>query len=62
MVVLNSEVKGERNRIDPGVLDRCRRPGGPHPGCYHETEGPRKPINPYNRGCSIILRCRHGQD
>ncbi|RXH98010.1 hypothetical protein DVH24_010335 [Malus domestica] len=55
LVVLNSEVKG-----DPGVLDPCKRPGGPHRGCNATTEGPRQPANPYNRGCSRILRCRDG--
>ncbi|KAM1873957.1 hypothetical protein ACFX13_007740 [Malus domestica] len=31
MVVLNSKVNAERNRIHPGILDPCKRPGGPHP-------------------------------
>ncbi|KAM1448888.1 hypothetical protein ACFXTN_007241 [Malus domestica] len=62
MVVLNSEVKAERNRIHPGVLNPCKRPGGPHPGCNGDVKSPPQPANPYNRGCSMILRCRRGHD
>ncbi|KAM2000593.1 hypothetical protein ACFX16_007883 [Malus domestica] len=43
MVVLNSEVKAERNRIHPRVLDPCKRPGGPHPGCNDDVKSPPQP-------------------
>ncbi|KAM1646180.1 hypothetical protein TB2_007487 [Malus domestica] len=62
MVVLNSGVKAERNHIPPGVLDPCKRPGGPHLGCNGDVKSPPQPANPYNRGCSMILRCRSGHD
>jgi len=42
--------------IDPGVLDPCKRPGGPYPGC--PTNEHSKPANPWTRGCSSITRCR----
>ncbi|RXH87042.1 hypothetical protein DVH24_028542 [Malus domestica] len=54
LVVLNSEVQARRNGIDPGVVDPCKRPGGPHPGCNGNTQ----PVRPYDRDCSTILRCR----
>ncbi|TQD87873.1 hypothetical protein C1H46_026576 [Malus baccata] len=56
LVVLNSEVQAQRNRIDPGVVDPCKGPGGPHPGCNGNTQ----PARPYDHGCSAILRCRDG--
>lgn len=47
-------------RLDPGVLDQCKRPGGPHRGCHPDPKAPPSPANKYNRGCSKIHRCRQG--
>ncbi|KAB2602884.1 protein RALF-like 25 [Pyrus ussuriensis x Pyrus communis] len=47
LVVLNSEVEAQRNRIDHGVVDPGKTPEGPHRGCNGNTQ----PANPYNRGC-----------
>ncbi|KAL6271129.1 hypothetical protein ACE6H2_028040 [Prunus campanulata] len=60
MVALNEGVEDGRTRINPGVLDPCLKPGGPHRGCSlpRGSNGERKPANPYNRGCSKIYRCR----
>ncbi|KAB2602185.1 protein RALF-like 25 [Pyrus ussuriensis x Pyrus communis] len=56
LVVLKSEVQAQRNRIDYGVVDPCKAPGGPRRGCDGKTQ----PANPYNHGCSKILGCRDG--
>ncbi|KAB2602180.1 protein RALF-like 25 [Pyrus ussuriensis x Pyrus communis] len=56
LVVLNSEVQAQRNCIDHGVLDPCKRPGGPHPVCNGNTQ----PANPYDHVCPKIHRCRNG--
>jgi hypothetical protein len=45
-------------RIEPWVLDPCKRPGANYPGC--PTNMPYKPANPYSRGCPKGARCRHG--
>lgn len=45
-------------RLEPGVVDPCQRPGGPHPGC--QNPGPRQQANQYTRGCSQTTRCRGG--
>ncbi|KAE8698221.1 hypothetical protein F3Y22_tig00110600pilonHSYRG00013 [Hibiscus syriacus] len=45
--------------IDQAVLDRCKWPGGPHPGCHPNPNAPPRQANPYNRGCSRHNRCRH---
>ncbi|KAF8408881.1 hypothetical protein HHK36_004950 [Tetracentron sinense] len=45
------------------VIDPCKRPGGPHPGCIPEggqSNSPPVPANPYRRGCSKFNRCRGG--
>ncbi|KAK8555886.1 hypothetical protein V6N13_069965 [Hibiscus sabdariffa] len=46
------------DRLHPGVLDPCKRPGGPHPGCHPDPESPPKEANPYSRGCSRHNKCR----
>ncbi|XVF81246.1 hypothetical protein PTKIN_Ptkin15bG0140300 [Pterospermum kingtungense] len=46
--------------IDAGVLDPCKRPGGPHPGCHPDPNSPPQEANPYQRGCSKYFRCRGG--
>ncbi|BBN67190.1 RALF-like 30 [Prunus dulcis] len=60
MVALNEGVEAKRASINPGVLDPCLKPGGPHPGCSgpRGSNGARKPVNPYNRGCLKFNRCR----
>ncbi|CAB4291177.1 unnamed protein product [Prunus armeniaca] len=58
MVALNEGVEAGGTRINPGVLDPCLKPGGPHPGCSGGSNGKHKPANPYNRGCLKINRCR----
>ncbi|XP_062019586.1 protein RALF-like 10 [Rosa rugosa] len=59
MVALNHGVTANNKFIDPGVLDPCQRPGGPHPGCHpNNNNGEPKPANPYSRGCSKVTRCR----
>ncbi|KAL4283136.1 hypothetical protein GQ457_16G030480 [Hibiscus cannabinus] len=45
-------------RLHPGVLDPCKRPGGPHPGCHPDPESPPIEANSYDRGCSKHNRCR----
>ncbi|KAF4397163.1 hypothetical protein G4B88_009009 [Cannabis sativa] len=44
--------------INPGVLDPCQKPGGPHKGCS-DPNAKRTPSNEYNRGCFNDDRCRH---
>ncbi|KAH1075195.1 hypothetical protein J1N35_027523 [Gossypium stocksii] len=44
--------------IHPGVLDPCKRPGGPHPGCHPNPKSAPTQANTYNRGCSRHHRCR----
>lgn len=51
----------ESLRIHPGVFDKCKRPGGPHPGCHPNPSSPARPVNKYNRGCLVMNRCR-GED
>ncbi|KAK7832877.1 protein ralf-like 25 [Quercus suber] len=46
--------------INEWVLEPCKRPGGPHPGCPNPKNKAPTPANPYNRGCSRIHRCRGG--
>ncbi|CAB4291175.1 unnamed protein product [Prunus armeniaca] len=60
MVALNEGVEAGGTRINPGVLDPCLKPGGPHPGCSgpSDSNGERKTANPYKRGCSKINQCR----
>ncbi|XP_062109833.1 protein RALF-like 25 [Humulus lupulus] len=50
--------KTNNKMINPGVLDPCQRPGGPHKGCQNPYEQ-RTPANKYNRGCTNPNRCRH---
>ncbi|KAB2088756.1 hypothetical protein E1A91_A03G023800v1 [Gossypium mustelinum] len=45
--------------IDPGVLNPCKRPGGPHPGCHPNPKSTPTQANTYDRGCSRHHRCRH---
>ena len=48
-------------KIDAGVLDPCKWPGGPHPGCPDpKNKTPPGPANPYDRGCNRITLCRGG--
>ncbi|MBA0633729.1 hypothetical protein Godav_029872, partial [Gossypium davidsonii] len=35
--------------IHPGVLDPCKRPGGPHPGCHLNPKSTPTQANTYNR-------------
>ena len=47
--------------IGYGVLDPCKQPGGPHPGCPDPNNNPPPaPANPYSRGCNKHTRCRGG--
>ncbi|KAK8576919.1 hypothetical protein V6N13_121918 [Hibiscus sabdariffa] len=55
---VNAVAAGATSYIHPAVLDHCKRPGGPHPGCHPNPKGPLKQANPYNRGCSRHHRCR----
>uniref|UniRef100_A0A7N2RBB5 Rapid ALkalinization Factor n=1 Tax=Quercus lobata TaxID=97700 RepID=A0A7N2RBB5_QUELO len=45
--------------ISAGVLDPCKQPGGPHPGCQ-DNKAPPAAAGPYNRGCNRITLCRGG--
>ncbi|PPR82159.1 hypothetical protein GOBAR_AA38561 [Gossypium barbadense] len=44
--------------IHPGVIDPCKRPGGPHLGCHPNPKSAPTQANTYNRGCSRHHRCR----
>ncbi|KAH1075192.1 hypothetical protein J1N35_027520 [Gossypium stocksii] len=44
--------------IHPEVLDPCKRPGGPHSGCYPDPKSAPTQAKTYNRGCSRHHRCR----
>ena len=47
--------------ISDGVLDPCKKPGGPHPGCPDpKNKAPPVAAAPYNRGCNPIKHCRGG--
>ena len=46
--------------IDPAVLDPCKRPGGPHPGCHPDINSAPEQANAYQRGCSKTHKCRSG--
>ncbi|MBA0735875.1 hypothetical protein Gogos_019677, partial [Gossypium gossypioides] len=35
--------------IHPGVLDPCKRPGEPHPGCHPDPKSTPTQANTYNR-------------
>ncbi|KAK8549534.1 hypothetical protein V6N13_027286 [Hibiscus sabdariffa] len=62
MLILETEdnvAAGRTRYIHPAVLDHCKRPGGPHPGCHPDPKSPLKQANPYNRGCSRHHRCRN---
>ncbi|KAK3210689.1 hypothetical protein Dsin_015395 [Dipteronia sinensis] len=59
LVVTNQVQLGESKRIDPTVLDPCKRSGGKAPGCGHpDKNAPPQQANVYQRGCSIHHRCR----
>ena len=60
MVTFNRGDTANRKFINPGVLDPCQKPRGPHPGCPQSESMPveRTPANPYSRGCSKLTRCR----
>ncbi|XWS76042.1 hypothetical protein CRYUN_Cryun01aG0143400 [Craigia yunnanensis] len=58
MAVLN-QVDAGRTFIHEGVLDPCKRPGGPHPGCHPNKNRPPQQANRYHRGCSRFNRCRN---
>ncbi|OWM62765.1 hypothetical protein CDL15_Pgr020059 [Punica granatum] len=45
--------------IDPGVVDPCKRPGGPHKGCHPEPKASQVSANEYARGCSKVHGCRN---
>ncbi|MFQ6636703.1 hypothetical protein Gotur_013430 [Gossypium turneri] len=45
--------------IHLGVIDPCKRPGGPHLGCHPNQKSSPTQANTYNRGCSRHHRCRH---
>ncbi|XP_022759806.1 protein RALF-like 11 [Durio zibethinus] len=62
MVVVNHVDAAGTPPINEGVLDPCKRPGGPHPGCHPDKNSPPQPVNRYQRGCSKYFRCRgsHG--
>ncbi|KAL4597057.1 hypothetical protein ACB092_12G208100 [Castanea dentata] len=46
--------------IGAGVLDPCKAPGGPHPGCPDPNTKSPIPANPYDHGCNKINHCRGG--
>ena len=56
MILINGVAS---KKIDAGVLDPCKQPGGPHPGCQ-ENKAPPVAAAPYNRGCNRITHCRGG--
>ncbi|KAK8576908.1 hypothetical protein V6N13_121907 [Hibiscus sabdariffa] len=58
LIQVNAVAAGATRYIHPAVLDHCKRPGGPHPGCHPDPKGPLKQANRYNRGCSRHHRCR----
>ncbi|KAI5315430.1 hypothetical protein L3X38_044606 [Prunus dulcis] len=47
MVALNEGVEAGGTSINPGVLDPCLKPGGPHPGCSGPRGSNGEPIGKY---------------
>ncbi|TYI50177.1 hypothetical protein E1A91_D12G083500v1 [Gossypium mustelinum] len=45
--------------IHPGVLDPCKRPGGPYSGYDPNRNSAPTQANTYNCGCSGHHRCPH---
>ncbi|RXH83140.1 hypothetical protein DVH24_003638 [Malus domestica] len=68
MVVLNSKVNAERNRIHPGILDPCKRPGGPHPVVTVTSKvhlNPRTPITAVAQrfiGAAVVMISENKDD
>ncbi|XVE78147.1 hypothetical protein DITRI_Ditri13aG0120500 [Diplodiscus trichospermus] len=62
VVAMNQVDAAARTPINAAVIDPCKRPGGPHPGCHPDPNSPPQEANPYHRGCSKIHRCRRGGD
>ncbi|XVF32118.1 hypothetical protein REPUB_Repub17cG0054400 [Reevesia pubescens] len=60
MVVVKQVDAAGGKYIHPGVLDPCKRPGGPYPGCHPNINSPPQQANQYQRGCSKYYRCRSG--
>ncbi|EXC33020.1 hypothetical protein L484_014801 [Morus notabilis] len=62
MVMLSHhvEVTAGTNKLVDGVVDPCKKPGGPHPGCNPNPNANRghDAANDYDRGCSANHRCR----
>ncbi|KAG4114970.1 hypothetical protein ERO13_D12G077402v2 [Gossypium hirsutum] len=59
MIVVQVDAATEKGVtcIQPGVLDPCKRPGGPHLGCHPNQKSAATQANTYNRGCSRHHRC-----
>ncbi|KAG6628845.1 hypothetical protein I3843_14G041500 [Carya illinoinensis] len=60
MVVLRGGTGAAASNIDAGVLDPCKKPGGPHPGCNPDAKAPPQEANKYEHGCNQEDHCRSG--
>ncbi|KAG2669656.1 hypothetical protein I3843_14G041800 [Carya illinoinensis] len=58
MVMLRGGTGTAASNIDAGVLDPCKWPGGPHPGCNPDAKVLPPKTNKYQRACYKESHCR----